>query len=286
MCEALLSPLEVARSSATFDNVAVKEAPVAAAQHVMALINVVPGDWGDARVEDITAVLRSATFELLRHVPGPFAPAIMVEQTQQGYPETRPYRSPSGEFIIALAVQGRHWAQFSYQYSHELCHLVSNHARQLPHEERWFDEALCETASLFVLRQMAQTWQDSPPYPNWREYAPSLRSYADDAMSQPHRQLAPEISLADWYQQHRGCLRKKPYWREGTQLAANQLLATFESDPSAWHALRYLNQGGAEPRESFEAHLAAWRTASPARLRLVVVRIGDLFGIAEKQITC
>jgi len=247
-------------------------------------IRVMPCDWGGAGVEDIGAVLRSAAAELLRYTPGLLVIPISVQHRGQGYPETLPHRSVDGNIVIVLNAQGHHWAQFAYQFIHELCHVLSNHAQVLPSEERWFDEAVCEAASLFTLLGMARTWESSPPYPNWSDYAAGLRDYAHTALNEGHRRLRPGTDLAHWYEQQRGHLREDRYWREGTELVANQLLPLFMTEPSAWEAIKYLNVGGTEPRPSFEAHLSAWYAASPVRLRQFVSRIASLFGLCMGRI--
>ena len=67
---------------------------------------------------------------------------------------------------------------------------------------------MCETGSLYVLRRMAEAWSASPPYPDWRDYAPSLRDYAARRLAESPR--PDEEPLATWYARHGARLAAGP----------------------------------------------------------------------------
>ena len=81
-------------------------------------------------------------------------------------------------------------AQFAYQFSHEFCHIMSDYERLRENPNGWFHEAICELASVFTLRCMAERWSSCAPYPNWVEYSDSLLSYAEDCLSCEDRLVA------------------------------------------------------------------------------------------------
>ena len=50
----------------------------------------------------------------------------------------------------------------------------------------WFEETICEVASLFALEKMAMEWNQSAPHPNWKPYAVEFKKYAEQRISK-HR---------------------------------------------------------------------------------------------------
>ena len=114
-------------------------------------------------------------------------------------------RGPNGEIRVKLNVEGRRWAQFSFQFAHEMGHIVCGF-EEYPNPNAWFEETLCEVASLFVLGRMAESWKDRPPYPHWKDYAAALRKYREERME--GSALPKGTSLADWFREREASLRK------------------------------------------------------------------------------
>ena len=84
----------------------------------------------------------------------------MVEPTlSESDDPITPYRpSRQGPFTVFLAARDDYWCQFAYQFSHELCHVLSDYERLGEGPNGWFHEAICELASVFTLRRMAERW--------------------------------------------------------------------------------------------------------------------------------
>ncbi|MEA3368409.1 MAG: hypothetical protein U9R68_09885, partial [Planctomycetota bacterium] len=142
---------------------------------------------------------------------------------------------------------------------------------------KWFEESVCETASLFALRRMAEVWKTDPPYPNWRDYAPHLREYAGNRTKDAR--LPADTTLADWYARHADHLRKEACDRPKNEIVAGALLPLFEEKPARWAAVQYLNAAAKPEPRSFGQYLAAWHANCPAAHRPFVRRVADLFGI-------
>ena len=66
---------------------------------------------------------------------------------------------------FGYSARDRKWAKFGYQFSHEFCHVLSNYENLKANPNNWFHEAICELASVFTLRRMAERWPTHPPYP-------------------------------------------------------------------------------------------------------------------------
>ncbi|MCY3017625.1 MAG: hypothetical protein NTW87_01155, partial [Planctomycetota bacterium] len=77
--------------------------------------------WG-AGLEDVDKVLHAAAGELWKYVPGRQLPPILVEP--KGGPITLFDRGPNGEFRVRLDTGDAYWAQYTYQFAHEFCHIL------------------------------------------------------------------------------------------------------------------------------------------------------------------
>ena len=183
--------------------------------------------------------------------------------------------------VIQLSVKGRFWAQFAFQFAHELCHVFCNYDRidltESPNQ--WFEETLGETASLFALRRMATTWQTAPPYPNWASYAASLGQYATDRRAEPANHLPAGVTLAGWFALHQDELRANPYQREKNTAIASHLLPLFEDHPESWEAVRYLNAVKPERTKTFQTYLREWHDHCPKKYQPFVAQIAAQFGV-------
>ena len=205
-------------------------------------ISVSRGDWGGGQPLDIEALLRNVASHLECYLRKPIEETIIVLPTAstEDIPMTCYRSSPEAPIVILLQARNAYWCQFSYQFAHELCHVLSCYERLKDNPNGWFHETLCELAAVFVLRRMAGSWLISPPYPNRGDYAQSISSYADDLLSHPEKRLPQETTLRTWLESQEESLRGDPYQRAKNAIVAYSLLALFESVPSGWNAVRNL----------------------------------------------
>lgn len=237
-------------------------------------IIVLPGDWGESELADIKKVCESAAAMLTTHLPvDGFAP-IMVQRDKSG-PITLYRRGQGNEYIVKLDTSDRAWAQLAFQFAHEFCHVVCNY-RDVTNQQLWFEETLCECASLYALRQMAIEWKTNAPYSNWKSYASSLGDYAADRIS---THAGHKDSIAQFYRDNQKELDKSGTNRELNTYLAIQLLPLFEATPTAWQALRYLNLGPAEENVSFKAYLKGWHDRAPKKHRTFIRQIATEFDL-------
>lgn len=246
-------------------------------------IRVAEGDWGSARRGEVALVLTSVAEALQDFFPGRDGLAIRVERAERA-PMVLYQRGAEGEYVVLLTVRGRGWAEYAYEFGHELCHVHANYD-QRPNTalaaHQWFEESLCEAASLFVLRHMARRWATHPPVEAWRGYAPVLSDYAQLLENEPHR--LGETPLGPWYAEHAASLSGNPYGRQRNEYCANRVLRLFESHPDGWRALQYLN-APTEARElSFANYLLHWHQAAPQEQKPFLARLLALFGILPES---
>ena len=238
-------------------------------------IRVVGGDWGGGQVRDIQKVCHSAAMELWPYFAGRRLRPIVVSRSHEG-PITLYQRLEQGQYQVRLDSEDNLWAQFSFQFAHEFCHVLCNYDDD-EHPNRWFEESICELASLFALRRMAETWNTSPPYPNWKSYAPHLKDYADNRMREI--QQPASTSLAEWYGENAQQLYAGAAGRERNRIVAAALLPLFEQQPQHWEAVGYLNCGKGFKKQSFQQYMQDWEYFAPERHKGFIKGIGKMFDV-------
>jgi hypothetical protein len=181
---------------------------------------------------------------------------------------------------MALATGGTLWAQYTFQFAHEFMHVLCSYDDD-PHKNKWFEESVCETSSLFVLRRSAETWKTAPPYDHWKDYARHLKSYADDRMESAR--LPKGKTFLRWYKENREALRRNATDRPKNNIVAGRLLPLLEEEPRHWEATTWLNQDRFDASTSFEAYLKAWQKNCPDRHKDFVRRVASLFGVRLRR---
>ncbi|MCX5684336.1 MAG: hypothetical protein NT049_11715 [Planctomycetota bacterium] len=249
------------------------QAQAQAQQQPPKLVILKADEW-NCGVQDVEKVLLSSSGQLWKYFPGRELPVIEVEP--KGGPITLFKRGPEGQIHIKLDTGNLLWSQMAYQFAHEFCHILCNYdEKHMP--TKWFEESLCETASLFALRRMADAWQVDPPYPNWKSYAPSLGSYAADRIAKDA--LPAGKTFPQWYKENADALRASSTDRPRNTLVATVLLPLFEAQPEAWEAVTWLNKEDFSGNYTFADHLKAWRRQCPEKHRAFVTKVAETFGI-------
>jgi len=253
-------------------------------------IRVHAGGWGAADPRDIARVLSFVADVLAPAFPRHAGDVIDITYRPEG-PVTMLERMPDGAYRMYLAVQDTRWDQFTYQFSHEYCHIVTNAEQRVRQDTavratQWFEESLCEAISLLALQRIGPLWERAAPVATVPGYAGAFGEYAAQLINQAHRRLppgtAPERPLETWYLANRADLQRDPYVRAKNEVVANALYAWLDSTPGALEAIGYLGVDGVQPvgaGQAFSAYLERWRTATPPRLRDTLMRVPALFGI-------
>ncbi len=243
------------------------------------------GGWGGAPTDNIRAVLLSAGGEIWRHCPHTKLDEIRV-QHRGDYPQANWERGKDGRIVIGLNTKDTFWAQYAYQFAHEFCHALATHSgdwekmwREGGKPNHWLEESLCETASLFALRAMGRSWEKSPPYANWKSFAPALTNYAQKRLDEPKHQLPPDTEFRAWFRAEEAGLRRHSTQRDKNGIIAARLLPLFEAEPRGWAAVTFFNLGTRDKTLPLAAFLAEWRANTPAELRSFVENMAGVFGV-------
>lgn len=236
--------------------------------------------WGRATVPEVEQVLGSAAGVLWKFFPKLKVEPFVVLRGRDG-PIVHYQRNVVGEIVLKLDTSDHLWCQYVYQFAHEFCHILCGFREQAWRRNNWFEETMCEVASLFVLRRLTDVWKERPPYPNWAAYAPEFRRYARGIMD--GRTVIGDGHLADFYRKHRKTLETTPRDRALNGAMALPLLGLVEAAPDSWEAVSWLNLEPSPEGESFGAYLERWQAAVPARHRAFVAEVMRRFEVAGSR---
>ena len=239
-------------------------------------LRVLPCNWGEISPDDIEKLLKYTASHLNQWLRNPFEGIIHVKPSPPGLPPRALYRASSDRpFVIWLSARDNFWDKFVYQFAHEFCHVLSGYEGLKDNPNNWFHEAICELASVFTLRCMAERWPDDPPYPNRAWYAQALKKYSQDLLSRPQVQLPEGVTLQNWLLSHEETLRRDRYWcqRKGNDLVAYALLPIFESDPTGWNAIQSLPNSSGYLKEYF----VDWHSSVDTKDKPFVARLSNAF---------
>lgn len=236
-------------------------------------LTIVRSGWGSG-IKDVEAVLRSTGRELVTHYKQHDIDAIRVQP--KGGPIVLFKREAGGAVVMKLNTGDQLWAQMAFQFGHELCHVLCRYDNDI-HGNDWFEETLCEVASLYVLRRMGERWKTDAPYRNWRSYAPALTNYAQQRIDKAP--LPEDQTLAQWYTDHKTVLRKHATKRDLNRIAAGVLLPFFEAEPEHWEAVRWLNDGKPGRVQTLGEFLGDWRHHAPDRHAAFIEKIAAKFDV-------
>ena len=176
------------------------------------------------------------------------------------WPKARPPRVlfDCRPYQIRINATGNSWPQYAYQFAHELCHVITNFDQVKKHKYKWFEESLCEMASLYVLYRMAEDWCPNPPSDIngslW--FARDFAQYAREV--QNGFCVPPREELPGWLESNIHSMGKEDTLRDLNGIVAVSLLKFFQNDPSLWLDCTRLNHWDAHSNSSFREYLDSW----------------------------
>ena len=228
-------------------------------------------NWGSANAINITNLLDSVITEFYSNLDSGkinSLPVIVLNSLSRIPQIDYPMIIKEKYFtLIYLSTRDRFWAQYSYQFSHELCHLVID--TDFPPENssfQWLEETLCELASLYTLNRMSITWQTNPPYPNWADYSYSLRDYVDNTISMPENNITELFYV--WLANNLPDLYQDGYKRTENRIIAIHLLPIFTMLPELWRIIHYIKDIVITDNMTLEQYLYEWKRLIPPDLHL------------------
>jgi hypothetical protein len=226
-------------------------------------------DWGTANPEINVDLLDSVITDFYSnlHSRKIKTSPVMVLNSRSSIP---PIDGPmiekgSTHTSIYLDTEDSFWAQYAFQFSHELCHFVID-KEWPPINDRfgWLEEAICELASLYTLSKMSITWQVNPPRPNMSSFSVSLKKYCDDRISDPNRNITEPISV--WLIGNLPVLYNDRYKRIENSIIAIHLLPIFTRTPDLWKIIHHMKEIDVHDNMTLRQYLLEWRKFIPSNL--------------------
>ncbi len=241
-------------------------------------LHVSQADWGNIQPNEIAALLQDTAFHINRLLWVPFHEKIQVVPSQVDHPKVLYRSSPEEPYTIWISARDDFWCKFAYQFAHEFCHVLLGYENLKENPNNWFHESLCELASVFTIRRMAQRWLTHPAFPKRTDYAVALRDYWKNLLNNQEAQLPEGIFLHSWLSLRENELRESPIdereQRNNQKLVVYQLLPIFEKIPNGWNAIRKLPNSS----DKLADYLIAWYRAVDPHDKTFVARISEAFG--------
>ena len=236
-------------------------------------------DLGTSDVETLRRFLLYTEFELLQHAQNRRLSDIVISSAGKSAPITLYDRNAQGRYQMRLNEQGRSWCSYVYQFSHELTHILCNYELKNTGDKQWFEEAICDAASLFVCKRVfAKISQLDDPV--WKAYGNECRNWLNAMLDEPNRKLRSQYSLAAWYDEKATALRTERVLTDNSKLVSAYLLPLFEDDPSGWQSLKWINTEKEDADVPFREYLARWSARCPKEHQSFVLRIRRLLDSA------
>ena len=128
----------------------------------MLKITVNQGGWEWQKIKDIEKVLDRTISYIQKELRSPIDGEIYVKNSEKG-PKVLLRKPPKkGPFIILLSAEENYWIQYSYQFAHEFCHVLSGYENLYGNDNEWFHESICHVASLFTLCMISNQLKEIP----------------------------------------------------------------------------------------------------------------------------
>ena len=125
----------------------------------------------------------------------------------------------------------------------------------IPKRFKWFEESICDLASIYFLYELADNWLVSfPDHPNYRA---KIRNYISDLSA------GEEFPLKELFNDQSGYsiyLKANRYDRNKNRYVALSLLPIFKNAPQIWRSVPILCTGA--EAETFKCFLHRWRNNS------------------------
>ncbi len=105
---------------------------------------------------------------------------------------------------------------------------------------------------------MSATWLVRPPYPNWRDYSLSLKSYVDEILNKEENKI--EKRFCDWLSDNLPELTKDRYKRTENRIVAINLFKTFKANPTLWQTIQYIKLVKVTEKMDFKEFICEWKS--------------------------
>ena len=252
------------------------------------------GRWGHALREAAGKVLermRLVALEDVRLLSDCQPTRLRIEKRASGFPciwlhDEHDKCGLSTAWIIVVAIGERDWSKLTYQFGHELGHVLCNSWQQFAKPMvpcQWLEEAIVEAFSIRSLDRLAKSWREHPPFAGDNAFGDVIAGYRENiirhhSVSAHDQRIASDP--AQWLRRHRASI-EVPGLNSFGEAASLTILAEFERAPKCIEALGALNRWADRSAVPIERYFDLWlnscnelgaSTLLPNRLRETFVR--------------
>jgi hypothetical protein len=237
------------------------------------------GNWGRMfphAADQVVELMRHSCLDGVRLVSDRQPTRLRVDEHPSGAPAIWLHGDGSTTAWIIVDIGQQAWSQLSYQFGHELGHVLANswqaHAKPAA-PCQWLEEAIVEAFSLRGLGHLARNWKQAPPFPGDNAYGDAIASYRQDVI-QKYRTLAVQQGgiedAGGWFTRHRTEIEAPNGLNRFAQAASLIILAEYERTPGCVEALGALNRWPGRTGVPLSEYLREWQAscvelqASPA----------------------
>ena len=227
------------------------------------------GDWGGSPVPAARIVvtrMREACLAGVRLLSDRQPGRLRVDDHSVGPPHVWLHQKDPDTAWIVVDVGSRDWCRLSYQFGHELGHVMCNSwgwgsKAQLPCQ--WLEESLVEALSLHSLARLAESWEKDPPFAGNAAYASEIRKYRGFLMHRYEEAggLTPGAEIAGWFRMTRAALEANNGLARFAGPAILAIVAEMDRNPACAEDLGAVNRWPGRSTVSLEDYLRLWRTS-------------------------
>lgn len=227
--------------------------------------------------EKLHRIFKQAGGILWRNFPEATLPPVEIKYDKDG-PLALFGVNDRGHRRMELSSQDPYWSQHVYQFSHEFFHLLVD-CKEGDRSNHWFEESVCEMASIYVIEEMAKEWRIKPAISGAEDYAKSFASYAKNLERKESYQLPKGMDFKEWFAKKEATLREgNGYRRDLNGIIALQLLPYLREAPENWGAFGFINEKRTKKKVSFQTYLANWHESSPKKYHPFIDQVVAEFG--------
>lgn len=250
----------------------------------------VTGDWGRSSIRDVSAVVsrvRQTCLAETRLLSDRQPATLRIENHHSGGPAVWLHDKASTTAWVIVNVGPQDWSKLAYQFGHELGHVLANSwdADSKPGNRcQWLEEALVEAFSLRGLGKLADSWEQSPIFPNDAPFGEAIRQYRRNAIRKYEEIESDQMKdsrVEGWFRRYRPTLEGNG-GLQSAEAAVPVMLRELEKDTRAVEDLGALNRWPGRSSVPIDQYLRHWKKSCSeiGTVARLPGRIGDLLGVA------
>ena len=189
---------------------------------------------------------------------------MRIESRAEGFPAIWLHDDDDvGMAWILVTIGPCDWCQLSYQFGHELGHILCNSWDRLARPSapcQWLEESLVEAFTIRGLGRLAASWERDPPFDGDAGFAKSIRRYRNNLIKR-YKGQSPNKTCATWFRTARASLDLRGGESDAEGPATLGILADLEKSNACVEDLGAINRWPLRSGVPIEDYLTLWETS-------------------------